>query len=120
MRMFRINDDLSIEHTKGDSAAIKITLNREGTLGSNDRVVFAIKSAYGDDVLRKVVTPSSNVVWFSLNNQDTDSIPAGDYLWDIRVVTGAIVGSDGFPTGGTVTTPMTMKPYKLLEVAGDI
>lgn len=118
--MFRIDPEtLEAWHTRGDNASVTLVFDGV-TLTENDRVVFGIKGADGLDKLVKAFTPNTDTAIVTMGNSDTEKLLPGDYWWNIRIVRDAIIGDNGLPVDGTVITPYEMKPYHLLDVAGEV
>lgn len=105
--MFNITD-LNITISRGDTASLEITF--EGDVpGDGDQVVMSIKTSprNHDYKWEKSGTcDAEGKIVFSIDAEDTASLPFGTYYWDIRI----------FYADGQITTPFAPKAFKVVEV----
>lgn len=75
-----------IDMHAGDTGSV--TYHIEGNqLGANDRVLWTMQNGAGETVKQVALTAdSNNDVTVTFANADTDTLPPGAYLYDMRVV----------------------------------
>lgn len=102
---------------QGDTATVDLTPEFLGlTMGENDRLLFLLNNN-GSEILREILTPDENGVC-SLHLDGTQSIPVGEYRWQVRQYVNAVV-EEGTITGDEINTPFGPQPFKVQEVLGD-
>lgn len=95
--MFDISRNNTISLTRGNSAAINITMQNSATqelitLGESDKVVLTVKSYNKEKVLQKIVTSENRVseeqpIYECLfYPDDTINIPTGHYKYDVMLI----------------------------------
>ena len=102
---------------RGDTALISFEI--EGRMPApEDRVVMAIRRASGGLVLEMVSTVEvGKPVQFLLTHEDTERMREGDYEWDVRYVTNAVLDAEGRVTGGEeVATYYQTSPLEITKV----
>ena len=120
--MFRLVNDTTIELSKGDTGAIRIT-SYGHTFQPEDRALFSIRDAAGTVVKQKIAKLDENgafVVYFY--NKDTDSLAVGgSYSWDVRYVLHPYYNEKGdIVDGNQVITPVRPMGMNILSIVGDI
>ena len=111
--MHRFNG-LDIELTRGDSLALRVTIQGR-TLPKGTTAVFTVKKRPRDEeaLIEKRMTPDENgIVLVRLTPGDTDLTPRL-YYWDMRVIMPSGDGAD------EVRTPMEYASFTILEVIGN-
>lgn len=103
--MFQVNGT-EIQISRGDTGAILFTAEATRrdtgaafTFGERDRAVFSIKNGQGTVVKQKAYPMTENEFKVIFFNQDTDTLPAGGYIWDVRYVINPYYEDD--PPSGT-------------------
>ena len=89
--MFSVTGN-TITISRGDTGAIRFKANatrrdtgEDYTFGERDRAIFSIKS--GNQVVkRKSYQMQDNQFMVVFFNADTDQLPSGGYIWDVRFV----------------------------------
>lgn len=108
--------------SRGDTGAIKITADTEYEFQSTDRALFSIKNAQGEIIKQQAFEIDENnsfVVTFF--NQDTDSLAAGGYSWDVRYVIHPYYDDEGnIVNGDQVITPKQPMDIQILQVVGEV
>lgn len=103
--MFNVNGSTNeITLTAGDTGSFDVTVTGI-EFGVDDRAVWTVKDGTGAKIFERYyeITNGGFVVVFT--NSDTDSLPAGQYSWDMRFVV-APIWEDGRIVDGTiVNTP---------------
>lgn len=102
---------------RGDTALVSFEIEGRNPQ-VNDRAVMAIRRAGGGLVLEMVSTvEQGKPVQFLLTHDDTERMREGDYEWDVRYVTNAILDAEGRVTGGEeVATFYQASPLEITKV----
>lgn len=88
------NETKTITIPRGDTGVFDISLT--GDVPTGAIAVFAVcTSDLTRDILLKKFEISNNAITVSLNNADTRGMSPGEYLWDIRFITGADIDENG-------------------------
>lgn len=119
--MFQTNG-FAITMSRGDTGAIKFIADTDHAFTSDDRALFSVKNAIGEVVKEQVsALDENNSFVVTFYNNDTDTLAAGSYSWDVRYLihpyydaAGKIVNSD------QVITPILPQELQLLQVVGDV
>lgn len=110
--MFEVNGT-RILLTRGDSALLTIEAESDHVFTEADKAVFTIRRPSGSALVEMVLQPEPNgTVQIALTNDMTDGWREGDYEWDIRYVTDAVVQDERVVDGREVVTPM--RPGRLM------
>ena len=117
-----IVDGYNITLSRGDTGAIKITIETDYEFQTTDRVLFSIKNAVGDIVKQQAFQVDENKAFIvTFFNTDTDNLPAGGFSWDIRCVLHPYYDSSGnIVNGDQVITPKQPMNLQLLNVVGEV
>lgn len=116
--MIRITDR-SMYLPQGDTATVNFNAeNLELEISQTDKLLFLITNRSKQEVYRDVLSPDETGV-FTLNLTDTEQIPVGEYLWQVRQYTNGVVDEDGNLTGDAVNTPFSPQLFKVTEVLGN-
>ena len=114
--MIRIVDKM-MYLAQGDTATVEFTPEFLGlSVDASDRLLFLLTSE-STELYREILAPDENGV-FTLHLADTQDIPVGEYRWQVRQYTNAVV-EDGNVTGDEVNTPFGPQSFKVMEVLGD-
>lgn len=102
---------------RGDTALISFEIKGR-TPEANDRVVMAIRRTGGGLVLEMVSrVEAGKPVQFLLTHDDTERMREGEYEWDVRYVTNAVMDAEGRVTGGEeVATYYQSSPLEITKV----
>lgn len=112
--MFQVDYDTgAIEISKGDTGSFELEAIREDrqAWGENDRAVFTVRGASGENVIERVYrldseTPGNGVIVIEFHNEDTDQLDPGTYTWEMRFVAGQYTDSEGkIINGNFIRTP---------------
>lgn len=105
---------LSVRITRGDTAALAVTLT--GDVPPNgSRAIVTLKRAVGTAAIwEKRLSVQDGVVSITLAHEDTNITP-GEYRWDMRLI---MYAANGLPA--EIITPFTPQPWRVLEVVGDV
>lgn len=87
---------------------------------SADRVLWTMKSNNGTIVKEDVLVPNDQKVTIEFLNADTDSLAAGTYTYDIRIVIDPVYSGGRLVDGTIVTTPESPLYIYLLDTVGQI
>lgn len=119
--MFDVQDFV-ISLSRGDTGAIKITASTDYTFDSADRALFSIKNAIGEVVKQQAFALDANKAFVvTFFNQDTDSLAAGAYQWDVRYIIHPYYDDSGnIVNGDQVITPKQPMSLQLLQVVGEV
>lgn len=104
-----VGDELVI--TQGDTGELYATITGD-EFGSSDKAQVTFAGKDGTIMLQKVTGFTDDTAEFDFDIDDTADIPAGDYIWELRIVKGATV-SDGKITAGTSAYTPHNKPMPL-------
>lgn len=129
--MFRVSEDGStIELSRGDTGAIRFRVQASFydtgeayTFGVRDRAIFTIKNGAGEIIKETYHSLTDNEFVVNFANADTDTIPAGEYTWDVRYVINPYYDESVPPrivNGDQVITPEAPQRVQLLSVVGDV
>ena len=121
--MFSINDN-NITLSVGDTASFTVTATGY-TFDTDDRALFTVKGPTGAIIFERVYELDSElgngVFLVEFSNSDTDSLPTGNYSWDVRYVIGPYYNSAGkIIDGDQVITPSLAMNLTLLPVVGEV
>lgn len=109
--MFTIDSDMKITLSRGDSAALYITMTGD-VPDYGDRVVASLKNAPG---LKRCIwkkelqNAGDGSFLLEIFPEDTEDLAFGDYSWDVRVFYG----------DGSVTTLFNPAPFVISPVVTD-
>lgn len=118
--MFNVLNGSEIQISRGDTGAIKFTATGY-SFEESDRAMFSVKNGAGTTVFQRVCAMSNNAFTIYFRNQDTDSLPAGGYNWDVRYVIHPYYDANGtIVDGDQVITPKLPQSLTLLTVVGEI
>ena len=108
--------------SRGDTGAIKFIANTEYEFQSEDRALFSVKNAVGEVVKQQVFElDPDNAFVVTFFNQDTDTLAAGSYSWDVRYIINPYYDSQGnIVDGDQVITPLQPRELQLLNVVGEV
>jgi len=117
--MFEVNGQ-TIRLSRGDTGLIAFC-PEEYKLSENDRAVFTVRRRSGGVVLQKVIMPQEGVIFVPLVNEDTQSLAADEYEWDIRIALDAQMDAQGAVTDGReIITPFPPSAMIVERVVGSI
>ena len=109
-----------ITMSRGDTGSIKIAAMGH-TFASGDRALFSVKNKFGQIVKQDIYQLTTGAFTAVFANTDTDMLPPGRYLWDVRYVTEPSYDEGGNIVNGTqIITPMEPQPLVLLDIVGCI
>lgn len=119
--MFKLNGR-TIWLSQGDTGALVLRVRSRGyAFADGDKAVFTVRTSRGRLVMERAADIEADgraVIPFL--NTDTESVAAGSYRWDVRVVLGAET-TDGRITGGrAVITPLPPGLFRIVEVVGHV
>lgn len=107
--MLYVNDDGSIELTRGDTARLSVSIQNDltgedYTVSSTDTLRFTIKKTVNDPTpyVKKEVKGSTQ---FDIRPSDTRDLPYGKYVYDVELTT----------AGGDVYTVIVPTAFKILK-----
>ena len=107
--MLYVNDDGSIELTRGDTARLSVSIQNDLTgedyiVSATDTLRFTIKRTVNDPTpyVKKEVKGSTQ---FVIIPSDTSDLPYGKYVYDVELTT----------AGGDVYTVIVPTPFKILK-----
>ena len=110
--MFILDENMGITISRGDTAALEITLSGDTPNDPNDKVVASLKPTPEQKraIWRKELTKIDEDTWLmAINSEDTESLGFREYSWDIRV----------FYADGNVTTLFNPQPFVVSPVVTD-
>ena len=123
--MFKVEGN-KITLSRGDTGTVTIGVTGYSFL-TTDRVVFAVRKAGSADLIMRRELPVENgTVTVEFKNSDTDSLPSGNYEWDVRFVMNPIYGETGTEYAGQIidgdeiNTPELPMQLELLPTVGQI
>lgn len=109
-----------ITMSRGDTGSIKIAAMGH-TFTSDDRALFSVKNKYGQIVKQDIYELTNGVFTAVFENTDTDTLPPGRYLWDVRYVIDPDYDEGGnIEDGEQIITPLQPQPLVLLDIVGRI
>lgn len=112
-----------IRMSAGDTGQL-IVQTSGAALTDADRAVLCVKQeagAAGVLVEKTVVPTEEGLCIFAFENEDTENLDAGLYMWDVRFVFSAVLDADGRVTGGEqVITPFAPQIFEIVGVVGDV
>ncbi len=107
--MLYVNDDGSIQLTRGDTARLSITIENDltgsdYTIAATDTLKFTIKKNVNDSTpcIQKVNIGSAQ---FTIEPSDTKDLPYGKYMYDVELTTDS----------GDVYTVVVPTAFKILK-----
>lgn len=117
--MFEIDKNArTITLSRGDTGWVPYRITGK-TLGEDDRVLWTMRNAKGQEIKKQIYTPVDNVFWVRFENPETDGLPPGTYTYDARVIIGPIYdANDNIVDGEEVKTPMLPTVIRLLDTVG--
>lgn len=120
--MFYI-DNYTIHLSIGDTASFTVSATGY-TFQTDDRALLTIKDQSGKVVFEKAYSLTTNLgngkFLVELHNEDTDSLAAGNYKWDVRYVIHPYYSDGRIVDGDQVITPMSPQQLILMTVAGEV
>ena len=118
--MFKV-EGKTITLSRGDTGTVTIGVSGF-TFASNDRCVFSIRDGNGQVIVRRELEIPDNAVTITFVNSDTDSLPSGNYEWDVRFVVNPVYDQQTgeIMDGDEVNTPELPMPLRLLPTVGQI
>ena len=116
--MIRITDR-SMYLPQGDTGKTEFNAENLGLeISQTDKLLFLITTRSKQEVYREVLSPDETGV-FTLNLTNTEQIPVGEYLWQVRQYTNGVVDEEGTLTGDEINTPFGPQLFKVTEVLGN-
>lgn len=118
----------SVRLTQGDSGLLTVAMDGH-QLTENDRAVFTLAKALrgngdykkiGPTVLEAVLAPEigRNVFQMPFVSEDTEELPVGRYLWDVRVYIDAEMTDGRVTDGREVFTPFPPGRFTVERTVG--
>jgi hypothetical protein len=119
--LFSVNG-YGITLSRGDTGAIRFIADTEHTFTSDDRALFSVKNAIGEVVKGQVAELDENKAFVvTFYNNDTDTLAAGSYSWDIRYLIHPYYDDNGnIVNADQVITPILPQELQLLQVVGEV
>lgn len=111
--MFIMDENMGITISRGDTAAVEITISGDTPQDSNDVVVASLKQSAEQKrcIWRKELQKISEDTWILvIDSEDTINLPFREYAWDLRILY----------ADGNVTTPFSPQPFVVSPVITDI
>jgi hypothetical protein len=113
-------DNKKITLHKGDTGTAPFRFTGF-TLEGNVRVLWTIKNRRGELIMERIYTPVDNEFSVEFSNSDTDSLPAGTYYYDARVVIDPVFDDQGHIVDGEyVNTPASPLQIEILDTVGEV
>jgi len=119
--MFSV-EGFTITLSRGDTGSIKIIADTDYEFASTDRALFSIKNGSGEVVKQQAFAlDANNAFVVTFFNSDTDSLPPGEFSWDVRYVINPYYDSNGnIVDGNQVITPRRPMTMQILQVVGEV
>lgn len=123
--MFIIDANGNISLSIGDTASFTVTATGY-TFDDDDRALWTLKNVAGEVVFERVYALNdaelgNGVFQVVLANGDTDTLPTGNYSWDVRYIIHPYYDERGrIFDGDQVITPKAAQTLTLLSVVGEV
>lgn len=108
---------------RGDTGSFTIPTPIEVREG--DKAVFSVYNKLNHTtVLEKIIDATEGTITVPFEHNDTVNIPAGKYLWDIKIYSGPIYDEDGLLIGGSAINSyyaaFSLPVFEVREVAENV
>lgn len=106
-------NSFDIEISRGDCASFCIEFTGEDVPNDGEPVVFTVKKTenYETPLIKKELFVKDGEIYIDFYNLDTQNLPFGDYVWDIRFPD--LLGT------GEPFTPMKPAKFTIAKVVGN-
>lgn len=78
-------NDYNINTVYGNTIRLRLTLERDGGFGENDKVLLKVRRGSGEEVYSRLLKIVDDAVYFMLDAKEAKGITFGEHLWDITV-----------------------------------
>jgi len=97
----------------GNTARLKISLDRDGGFSVHDKAILKIRKITGEQLYTKMLDISENAVFFTMDLKESQGIIFGDHFWDITIYMNAEIQGGEIVGADEVITPFVNAKFRI-------